>query len=1128
MFTVDVQAVTEAVRGLLSNPLVLLAAAATIVLTIWRSALARVPRILAELFFSNWQLGLLASTGLILSLASGWTTWDGMRNFTGEPILSAMVTFGIQGVMLIVAWLIGESFATGMNMQSARSIKERAGTTYLGVAIGFALLGILLAAVGGALYFMSAMSTPAVFMALGAALALIGLFLVAARADTMRSYGTAMRIMVRSAVLWVMFLACMATSVFFSFDSLFSTIFPQEERKRAAELRAQNQVAGVVSDIGALIATRQLTEAEALFSTKGWQEYDRHLTLLARAASDSQGAIESFFVQQMEARKQAIQQQQERIATAQSSQAGLSTRQLSLRDELTRLEAERPSLLSAFTERKQVVEEKVRALDAKRVEAMAEERGVEGTGKAGQGPQYRARRAEEGRMRDEVKIAEERQRDAERPLRAAETRIATIKRELATIDGDIAKLKGEAQTAEQRIRVAQEAGQTDDGPKVDPARILPSFEKLRAEFRQSPKADTLAQVQQMCVQMVGAMGATPTTREKVRGIDCDPKSASEAAGRVFALNDGIRIFSANCAGGDKLANYRTADELFGFARKCVQDSGLPSKDTDTLRQQINFIELNRDDKANRFVVTWNAFQDGNRLAYLALAIAIAIDSLVFMSGLFGANAVRSPLSDVPTDKARSADQLERIIDNALLPNRYQNARLAIEAMHADTSRPGYSAMVNMGELDPEHASATRKVLNAGATIGAVVRDEHDPRCYFVRPELFEYLSIASARAFEKDGKHLVEDIGESVKLAQLEKDLTAALIPSDVPADRAALGHSIARNAQVVLDHLHPYPVKESPEFANEIRLDEFESAEEKRIARRALTAGSSIGYVQAATYKGDDDKTLGQNRYVLHTGFVKTLTRLRAKMLLSSSNNALAIGQSPRDGGWMRASDPRLSDAAPPTAMLPGMSDHPTSVPVQRASAPGRAAKSDAKNYDRELIEHFAREMGQHAQSIDNLLATASQIDVPSLWRAMDQVLRNDDAGLRRPIRQAMTALEAGIDDARANAPADLIADPQATSQLNEIADRLKGMQPVMLVMGGGAYQNLLTVMEQELGEDRALGRLDEIKLAKHRYLVDHRADLARALESGNWTAVSAALQRFAVRLASLAGSDHRPSRIS
>jgi hypothetical protein len=77
--------------------------------------------------------------------------------------------------------------------------------------------------------------------------------------------------------------------------------------------------------------------------------------------------------------------------------------------------------------------------------------------------------------------------------------------------------------------------------------------------------------------------------------------------------------------------------------------------------------MNRDDKAHRFVVTWNAFLDGNRLAYLSLTLAIGVDLLVFMSGLFGAQALRSPLSDVPSPKAQSAHQLEAIIEAALCP-----------------------------------------------------------------------------------------------------------------------------------------------------------------------------------------------------------------------------------------------------------------------------------------------------------------------------------------------------------------------------------------------------------------------------------------------------------------------------
>ena len=55
----------------------------------------------------SWQLILLAVTSVILSIASGWTTWIGMQNFTDENILSLMITFGIQGVMLVLAWHIG-------------------------------------------------------------------------------------------------------------------------------------------------------------------------------------------------------------------------------------------------------------------------------------------------------------------------------------------------------------------------------------------------------------------------------------------------------------------------------------------------------------------------------------------------------------------------------------------------------------------------------------------------------------------------------------------------------------------------------------------------------------------------------------------------------------------------------------------------------------------------------------------------------------------------------------------------------------------------------------------------------------------------------------------------------------
>src|ERR1700730_3285531 len=90
----------------------------------------------------NWQLTLLASTGIALSLASAYTTFDGLRNFTSAPLLSVFISFGVQGVMLIVAWLIGESFALGMNQRASDGRRTRLVDASVGALLGVAFVGL--------------------------------------------------------------------------------------------------------------------------------------------------------------------------------------------------------------------------------------------------------------------------------------------------------------------------------------------------------------------------------------------------------------------------------------------------------------------------------------------------------------------------------------------------------------------------------------------------------------------------------------------------------------------------------------------------------------------------------------------------------------------------------------------------------------------------------------------------------------------------------------------------------------------------------------------------------------------------------------------------------------------------
>ena len=118
---------------------------------------------------------------------------------------------------------------------------------------------------------------------------LVALFALYAASDLVRPYVQVVRVIIRNSMLWVMFLACMATSVFFSFDSFFTAIFPQSERVRAAELRAQNQVSGIISDIEQAIESRRASLAEDLFATQAWKDYEQQLDNISKVSAQSEG-----------------------------------------------------------------------------------------------------------------------------------------------------------------------------------------------------------------------------------------------------------------------------------------------------------------------------------------------------------------------------------------------------------------------------------------------------------------------------------------------------------------------------------------------------------------------------------------------------------------------------------------------------------------------------------------------------------------------------------------------------------------------------------------------------------------------------------------------------------------------
>jgi len=927
-----------------------------------------------ETVFSNWRLALLGTTGIVLSGAAGWRTWEGMYNFTGEPLLSGMVTFGIQGIMLIVAWLIGESFATGMNTRpraADSSLVSNAAQPWLG---GF--IGLLLFITGFVLFLQWTGQTDVnranveglgwanagdKFLMLGAGLLAVALFTLYAANDLVRPYLQVMRVIIRNSMLWVMFLACMATSVFFSFDSFFTAIFPQSERVRAAELRAQNQVSGILSDIEQVLAARRGTLADEIFTTKAWKDYEQQLNAITQAAAQSQGAIERYVNTQIETRSRAIKEQQERIASAEAGQAGLAGRKTSLTDEKSRLAAQRPELAADYTTKKAEYDSKLRDADAKRVEALAEDKGVEGTLKAGRGPIYRQRMSELALAQGAAQIASERMKDAQKRLAAVETRLTAIDTELATLDGDLAKYKGEADTAKQRIALSDDASKGDDGPKIDPSKILPEFERAKSEFRAAPDASRLAGVQRFCNDIHGALAATPETKPLLSGIDCDPKAVSDAASGLFALQSGSKIFQDTCVGGDKLVENKSTDDLFAFARRCLSDSALPSNDTAELRAKINHIELSRDDKAHRFVVTLNAFQDGNRLAYLALAIAIGLDGLIFMSGLFGANAVRSPLSDIPSFKSRSGAQLEATINAALGAHPYETAWLTLTSFRPITNQDGFSALADLSSMERSQADRVRMVLTAGADIGAVETISHNPERYRVRSELREYLSSVVDKQFKTDAS--------AKDRARLDQLVSAALAP--FPRE----------HSDIVLNTLEP--IRETEGFTSMVTLTEIGNDYDQRVVRRVMNAGSAVKAVAPDLKIAD--------RYYIRPALYETLLTTRATAPESPQyrvERARAEGFKDHpaiDAGVLRSVQPELA-----------FDDPPRKLEKARAALPSIPPLSDGERA--QLAAHYRDSLLQsiHLNSdlVDTRLSLPQSRDaILEAWKALHSHKRKNES---------------------------------------------------------------------------------------------------------------------------------------
>lgn len=694
---------------------------------------------MSSLVETNWRLVLLGVTSAVLSIASGWTTLDGMSNFTNAPVLSFLITFGIQSVMLISAWMLGEAVVNRFHgVKSGR----RAALTALFFFLAFLVASSVVFFTAVLPYFTDHVTTaPNLSHWVGPTVGVSVIFCTVAIVLRFWSSNNPARALFSAAMLAVMFTVCMITSVFFSFDSLFSTVFPESERRRVSEIRARSLTDGVLNDLMIIALESRVVEKTRVLESPAWRTFSRGIDTLRSRMADQRSTLGQEVVALTEQRRKAAQVVLRERAALDVRRESARRHEANLRADLERLVAKRTELQSENEKLDSKIFANTQMLQKTEVRAQAEESGLSQSQTRGRGPLYKA-------LVQNIELAKIELNGLQDERVAIQKHIAEIERKIDELDEELFKKSVEVTTAENDISALDLKSSGSGvlaGNELVRSELASKSSALiaaRAGFDQSVMKESLDSLGQAC------RAAAEVLKRAGGDVDgaCSTADVTLAAAQVFKLNAGVEALSAKCSilAGKNVPD-GSVEGLVTGARGCLQLAELPSEAAESLRRRLDNIERNRDDRAHRFIVTINAFQDGNKLAYLALAIALSIDGLVFVSGLLAAASRASPFRSLPGAAGHTVASADRIMRSALLPDPGKAASLILSVIQPITStsesqREGFTHQLDFGDPRIRKLPELRRLINAAAGIGAALTTDVSLQVYQLRREIVDFLA----------------------------------------------------------------------------------------------------------------------------------------------------------------------------------------------------------------------------------------------------------------------------------------------------------------------------------------------------------------------------------------------------
>jgi hypothetical protein len=538
----------------------------------------------------------------------------------------------------------------------------------------------------------------------------------------------------------MVFLVCFLLSVFFSFVSLFDVVFAEPQQELARITRVHNGVAEAITSVGDKTRERHRELVKAMIASPEYAAWSRRVAAVVDLALTSKDLLSQGFTESDERRRERAGQL---AAEAQAVASNAKDLERQLQEDtlsLQGMDERRQARVDEIAEQKAKLDQTKAAIIELGHRMKAEERGLGSSGRPKRGVAWN-------------KLSKERERlivnrDTTASLIALKTdQLKALDAERRKLLGQLDRTRSKQAEIDSRFatmeRAAAEARQGLDSPggstSLNPEQAIQALRNALPRFTRTLDMADFERSAILCNDVLNLMGTVPALGPRLARLSCD---RGPVINLQFSIDEAAAALGAverECLVGGK--NAKTIDalsvaEALTYARDCLDASQLSNETIRPQRREIDRLEREESPEASPFTKTTNALLAGEKLAIVALLIAITIDILVLFTGLVGAKStdtrVEAPLDPVqPTDSYRV--------------KLYKFILSSADATPVKIDRVRYDHAIYLNDFSDESLrEAVRQFLVTNTTRGLVLPHPQEYGVFLLRHGMVDELRVRLA------------------------------------------------------------------------------------------------------------------------------------------------------------------------------------------------------------------------------------------------------------------------------------------------------------------------------------------------------------------------------------------------